>query len=106
MDCGSYPETDLVREPFVMGAPEILEAMLAHHNVDGRNGFNLLFSATPFPGHHAVAEWLREEGGGNWYQVSLPSGEVREGWLCPALFKYFEQAPQRLYFQVASIDRR
>ena len=23
-----------------------------------------------------------------------------EGWLCPALFKYFEQTPQKLYVQV------
>lgn len=40
------PNAGLVREPFVAGAPEILEALLAHHNIDGRNGFNLLFSAT------------------------------------------------------------
>jgi hypothetical protein len=30
----------------LQGAPEILEALLPHHNIDGRNGFNLLFSAT------------------------------------------------------------
>ena len=23
-----------------------------------------------------------------------------EGWLCPALFKYFDQAPERIYAQV------
>jgi hypothetical protein len=23
-----------------------------------------------------------------------------EGWLCPALFKYFEQTPQKLFIQV------
>jgi hypothetical protein len=23
-----------------------------------------------------------------------------EGWLCPALFKYFEEAPKRIYVQV------
>jgi hypothetical protein len=96
------PNAGLVREPFVAGAPEILEAMLAHHNINGRSGFNLLFSAASFPGHHAVAQWLREEGGGNWYRVKLPSGDVREGWLCPALFNYFEEAPKELYFQVAS----
>jgi hypothetical protein len=28
----------LVREPFVAGASEILEALLAHHNIDGHNG--------------------------------------------------------------------
>jgi hypothetical protein len=44
------PTTGLVREPFVAGVPDLLEALLAHHNIDGRNGFNLLFSVTPFPG--------------------------------------------------------
>ena len=63
------PNADLVREPFVAGAPEILEAMLAHHCIDGRNGFNLLFSPTPFPGHHAV--------------VRLPLLDVRRDWHDP-----------------------
>jgi hypothetical protein len=96
------PNTDLVREPFVAGVPDVLEALLAHRNIDGQNGFNLLFSAMAFPGHQAVAEWLREEGGGNWYRCGLPSGEVGEGWLCPALLKYFKEPPKKLYFQVAS----
>jgi hypothetical protein len=26
----------------------------------------------------------------------------REGWLCPALFRYFETAPERLYIEVRS----
>ena len=30
------------------------------------NGFRLLFSARPFPGHTVKLEWRREESGGNW----------------------------------------
>lgn len=26
-----------------------------------------------------------------------------EGWLCPALFKYFEEAPKNLYAKAAAI---
>jgi len=60
------------------------------------NGFRLLFSPTPFPGHTVKLEWRREEFGGNWYfcpQLNM------EGWLCPALFRYFEEAPKELYAQ-------
>ena len=34
--------------------------------------------------------------GGNWYDS--PDLDI-EGWLCPALFKYFEVAPERIYAQ-------
>ncbi len=37
-----------------------------------------------------------QEMGGNWYwNESLGM----EGWLCPALFKYFDTAPERIYAQ-------
>lgn len=62
-------------------------------------GFTLLFSAGPFPGHRAILEWRRSEMGGNWYY----SAELEaEGWLRPALFKYFAEAPQRIYAQFKS----
>jgi hypothetical protein len=83
----------LVREPFVSGADEIIEELSA--SIPGASdGFTLLFSAGPFPGANAEFEWRREEMGGNWYFCPALR---REGWLCPALFKYFETAPPRLY---------
>jgi len=33
---------------------------------------------------------------GNWYR-GLVSGEEMVGWLCPALFCYFEEAPKKLF---------
>ena len=85
----------LVQEPFVSGADTIIET-LAHEIPDAESGFTLLFSANPFPGHHAAFEWRRPESGGNWYySPELDS----EGWLCPALFKYFESAPEKIYAQ-------
>jgi hypothetical protein len=39
----------------------------------------------------------REEFGGNWYFA--PDYQI-EGWLCPALFKYFEASPDRIFVQV------
>ena len=76
-----------------MGIPE----MIAHF-IDGipdaEHGFNLLFSTEPFSGFQAELQWCREDAGGNWYREVATD---LEGWLCPALFGYFDQAPRRLY---------
>lgn len=87
--------TGLVKEPFVAGADEVIELMV-QKLPDPENGFNLIFSVTAFPGHDLELIWKRPDQGGNWYYS--PVLEM-EGWLCPALFKYFEQAPERLYAQ-------
>lgn len=85
----------LVQEPFVSGADTVIETMVS--DIPGaETGFTLLFSASPFPGHEAAFDWRREEGGGNWYYSSDLDAE---GWLCPALFKYFEAAPEKIYAQ-------
>jgi hypothetical protein len=89
------PAVNLVREPFVAGIDQIIDRLVV--SVPGaEQGFRLLFSATPFPGHHASLQWRREESGGNWY--FCPQFDM-EGWLCPALFKYFDEAPDELYCQ-------
>ena len=85
----------LDKEPFVAGADDIIEVMVKDIP-NAENGFNLIFSSTPFPGHEAVFEWKREEAGGNWYSIRDLN---MEGWLCPALFKYFEKAPSMIYAQ-------
>ena len=60
-------------------------------------GSLLIFSGAPFPGHQYRLDWQREEGGGNWYY----SADLdMEGWLCPALFKYFSDTPKTLYAQI------
>ena len=83
----------LLREPFVSGAPEIIERLVAKIR-GAENGFALYFSEAPFPRHQAELIWVREEYGGNWYRLN---GTDLEGWLCPALFKYFSTAPARIY---------
>jgi hypothetical protein len=61
---------------------------------EDRKQITLVFSETPFPGHDLVLEWVGEENGGNWYRAPK-LGML--GWLCPALLKYFERAPERIY---------
>lgn len=83
----------LLREPFVSGIPEMID-LLVQDIPNANQGFKLLFSQFPFPGYKAELTFLREEYGGNWYCWEL---KHMEGWLCPALFKYFEQTPPKLY---------
>ena len=83
----------LVREPFVCGASEMIDD-LTRGMPGAEKGFRLLFSASAFPGHQRNYQWLRDESGGNWYRDEQTG---MEGWLCPALFHYFETAPQRIY---------
>ncbi|MFH7028141.1 MAG: DUF6717 family protein [Heteroscytonema crispum UTEX LB 1556] len=89
----------LVQEPFVRGVPEMIDIMVQDiGNVD--EGFKLLFSASPFPGYQAELIWLREEYNGNWYCWTKQS---MEGWLCPALFKYFDETPNKIYCKAENL---
>lgn len=87
------PQAGLSQEPFVSGVPEMID-FLVKDIPNARSGFRLLFSAAPFPGFQKHLVWQREEYGGNWYASDDPP---MEGWLCPALFRYFDAAPAELY---------
>ena len=90
----------LVREPFVAGIDTMIDRLVAAIP-DANKGFRLVFSEAPFPGHTTQLDWRREESGGNWY--FCPRFGI-EGWLCPALFKYFDKA--RCAFTVALKQNR
>jgi hypothetical protein len=87
------PAVGLVREPFVSGIDVMIDRLVEKiPNAD--KGFRLIFSPTPFPGFQMKLVWKREEFGGNWYWSEQHN---LGGWLCPALFKYFDAAPRELY---------
>jgi len=90
------PNVGLVQEPFVSGADTMIDRVVAGLP-DAEHGFVLVFSAGPFPGHQLRLDWRRAESDGNWYHA--PDLDM-EGWLCPALFRYFDTAPQEIYVQV------
>jgi hypothetical protein len=87
------PAVGLRREPFVAGVPEMID-VLVKDIPDSREGFRLLFSAHPFPGYQKKLSWLRGDSGGNYYRLDEPP---LEGWICPAMFKYYKSAPTALY---------
>lgn len=94
------PATDLVQEPFVSGIPAMIND-LVREIPNARGGFRLLFSASPFPGFQRKLDWVRAEFGGNWYSQSDPP---QEGWLCPAMFRYFDEAPAELFVKAEEIQ--
>ena len=93
--------TGLVKEPFVAGIPAMINKLIDDNDIkNAKDGFKLIFSADPFPGSQISLTRLYDEHGGNWY---LWDDEEIEGWLCPALLKYFKSAPQRLFAKVENL---
>ena len=97
----------LKEEAFVLGMSEMITRLVEDNLVeDASRGFSLTFSASPFD-HQVELTWQRTADGspvdsasarsaGNWY-ASEVSGQHMEGWLCPALFHYFEATPMKIF---------
>lgn len=86
----------LKAEPFVGGADTMIDRVTAGIP-DARRGFVMVFSASAFPGHQFRLEWRRPDHSGNVYY----SAELGlEGWLCPALLRYFAEPPAEIFVQV------
>jgi hypothetical protein len=90
------PAVGLHREPFIAGIDTLIDKATAKIP-DAQHGFRAIFSAEPFPGADFKLQWRRAESGGNWY---FSPEFKQEGWLCPALLKYFETAPREIYVKV------
>lgn len=92
----------LVKEPFVEGIPEMIDELVADIP-DAKDGFILYFSDQPMPETGVVLTWKRKEYDGNWYWAEAYQ---KEGWLCPALFHYYDEAPQNIYVKAKSKNKR
>jgi hypothetical protein len=90
------PRVGLCQEPFVGGADTMIDRVTAGvPNAD--KGFVMVFSAFSFPGSQFKLAWRREDGSGNIYYSSELDAE---GWLCPALLRYFDDRPPEIYVQI------
>jgi len=90
------PRVGLSQEPFVGGADTMLDRVTSVI-AGAENGFVLVFSGESFPGFQFHLEWIRPDGSGNvYYSKELDA----EGWLCPALLRYFDSVPSNLFIQV------
>lgn len=90
----------LHREPFVAGIPEMID-VLVKDIPDARKGFKLFFSAQPFPNYQKTLTWVRGDSTGNYYRLDDPP---LEGWICPALFRYYRKPPPTIYIRAESIS--
>jgi len=90
------PAVGLSREPFIAGIDTMIDKAVAEIP-NAEKGFRAIFSASPFPGANLKLDWQRPESDGNWYY----SDQFKmEGWLCPALLKYFPTAPREIYVKL------
>jgi hypothetical protein len=92
-------EKELKHEPFVLGASEMITACIEAFSLR-RDGLVLEFSEFEIPDYMRKLVRTAEERGGNWYIDE----DGDECWLCPALFKYFEKAPETLYVRIGEQD--
>ena len=94
----------LIKEPFVAGADTLLDIISKD-----KNAASLLFSARDFPKvTHAirrVSESAQAIGGGTDYMYEAPGMYPLPVWLCPALFKFFEEAPETIYVYATPYKR-
>ncbi len=97
---GTWSFTDnlagLSNEPFVGSINEMIDHMTKGLVPDAKDGFNLYFSANPIKDYQmsfTLVAASEHYGGADYSCDQLGI----EGWLCPALFCYFEKAPQKIY---------
>lgn len=87
------PDKGLKREAFVAGIPLMMDKMTENIK-DADKGFRLLFSTKEFPGYTYKLVLKKSESNGNWYYCEQLKAE---GWLCPALFKFYKTPPPEIY---------
>lgn len=84
----------LIQEPFVLGVSEMIDDLVGDDE-NAKDGFKLIFSASPFPTYTRVLTKAEDDMGGSWYHDE----HGHRGWLCPALFHYFSEAPDNIYIK-------
>lgn len=108
--------TGLKEEAFVLGMTEMISKLVEFKLIPNADqGFSMTFAAEPFD-HDVELSWLSTEdvaaelnctlhelpGDGNWYRGTV-AGEEMVGWLCPALFCYFEEAPPKIFVKAETL---
>jgi hypothetical protein len=104
------PRTGLKEEAFVLGMSEMISRVVAIKSIPTAHaGFALTFDSM-LCDHDVALSWLSHANAakalhhptdnisdaGNWYKGNI-FGQEMVGWLCPALFLYFEEAPKTIY---------
>jgi NAD-dependent deacetylase len=87
----------LVKEGLINGTNLIIDELVK--GCGKQKSYNLIFSNVPMFGYIELT-WLKMENsteGGHWYH----SEDLNlDGWLCPALYLYFKEVPEKLYINI------
>lgn len=92
--------TGLVQEPFVGETNDLIDLMVrekGHSIQDASKGIALMFSPEPFPGYQSEIVLTETSPHGSTYHCEKWNINP---WLCPALYRYFPAAPQRLFSMI------
>ena len=84
----------LINEPFVGAINEYMDFMTKDIK-DAQNGFPLYFSSSKLPNTKMTLHKVDGDINGTYY--AFEELDMQIGWLCPALFKYFDEAPKTFY---------
>jgi hypothetical protein len=90
----------LEKEALVCGIDDMLDR-LTEGILNRGKGVLCVFSDVAFPGHMIELTWLRhgDKGTGDWYYCEQFG---MEGWLCPALLKYFKRPPVKIFARITA----
>ena len=102
--CFTDANTGLVDEAFVGGADKQISYLVKKYNiVNPEAGFKIFISETWFPDCEFITHISPDNyGSGNYYRY-VDGDTVIDGWYCPALFRYFPTAPEKIYCKVESL---
>lgn len=106
------PAVGLVKEPFVAGADTVFDhiAFDKYGEVYPADDvtIDIVFSDQPFPGWHVMAEHMGPHLSGDNYNIVATEFDLLEDhdlWLCPALRKYYADAPDKIFMRVSKISK-
>jgi hypothetical protein len=86
----------LKNEPFVGETNDLIDKMAVESGYELEDNLQvaLLFAATEFPNHQCDLTLVETSPTGTTYQDEMSD---LFPWLCPAMFKYFPEAPKKMY---------
>ena len=87
-------ERGLYKEALVLGADLLCQSLYEKYG-----DFSASFSANYIPNADVVLHRTTEPSrqNGTWYKEATSK---QDAWLCPALFKFFDEAPDSIYLKV------
>jgi len=95
----------LEREPFVAGADIAIDKIVEYLGIK-TDKIKMTFSKDKFPGHHIKLEYITLDPfeDGQFYSIHDDNFDL-ELWLCPALLKYFDEAPDEIYVKIEEYNK-